>query len=543
MPHSFLLVTADMNLQILLQDAAEEAFGADTSVATKAVDLESAKLSKALRAPLPGAVFVIDARLPPTNKSAADTDGKAALDLLRDLRKRDKRTPAIILTPRAMAMSEIEAYCGPETNAAALPHAWLNGPALAGFVSMLQNPPRPTWDVIEIEVQDKTATCHLGSRAGDMIEWCEAPLSVNFIKLLANQYQTDPFSPGWSRTLYMAGAWIFGNLILSVLGPGLFRHLENASGGLKGLAFRFRVDDPALHGAPFEATVRLSDQDIVGGDQQTLFTQYPFVLLHAPITRRVRTPRLRVVAGRPDDAERLPRLLFIRSQVGEHPGGQTKTDVVSVPVLDEETGRLRFRQMQFRRLENIDRERDNLQTLEQAGLLTVCVLDLSRARDPGGAKAVLQQHLQVNQYDVVHFAGHSLTTKDQVTFIVLPGEERGGAEAMSIVEFAEAAASAGTRLVYLSSCQGSSANTVVSLAQQDVPHVLGFRYNVADDRAADFAGLFYSDLFERKQTICGSFRDACRGVYKPPPETEASPIWASPILASQSDDWMVQRVM
>ena len=357
-----------------------------------------AKLSKALRAPLPGAVFVIDARLPPTNKSAADTDGKAALDLLRDLRKRDKRTPAIILTPRAMAMSEIEAYCGPETNAVALPHAWLNGPALAEFVSMLQNPPRPTWDVIEIEVQDKTAICHLGSRTGDMIEWCEAPLSVNFIKLLANQYQTDPFSPGWSRTLYMAGAWIFGNLILSVLGPGLFRHLENASGGLKGLAFRFRVDDPALHGAPFEATVRLSDQDIVGGDQQTLFTQYPFVLLHAPITRRVRTPRLRVVAARPDDAERLPRLLFIRSQVGEHPGGQTKTDVVSVPVLDEETGRLRFRQMQFRRLENIDRERDNLQTLEQAGLLTVCVLDLSQARDPGGAKAVLQQHLEVNQY-------------------------------------------------------------------------------------------------------------------------------------------------
>ena len=40
MPHSFLLVTADMNLQILLQAAVEEAFGADTSVATKAVDLE-----------------------------------------------------------------------------------------------------------------------------------------------------------------------------------------------------------------------------------------------------------------------------------------------------------------------------------------------------------------------------------------------------------------------------------------------------------------------------------------------------------------------
>jgi hypothetical protein len=76
-----------------------------------------------------------------------------------------------------------------------------------------------------------------------------------------------------------------------------------------------------------------------------------------------------------------------------------------------------------------------------------------------------------------------------------------------------------------------------------VAHVLGFRWDVEDDRAADFAKLFYSDLFgPRSATICGAFRAACRGVYKPM-QVEASPIWASPILASRTDNWMAQRIL
>jgi CHAT domain-containing protein len=155
----------------------------------------------------------------------------------------------------------------------------------------------------------------------------------------------------------------------------------------------------------------------------------------------------------------------------------------------------------------------------------------------------LTRKLFNGRYDVVHFAGHSLTTKDGLTLLVLPGEEAGEAEGMAVQTFADGAAAAGARLVYFSSCQGSSANTVASLGQRGVPHVLGFRWDVEDDRAADFAKIFYYQLFGPiSSTICGAFRAACRGVYEPK-RIEASPIWASPILASRSDDWVAQRVL
>jgi CHAT domain-containing protein len=144
---------------------------------------------------------------------------------------------------------------------------------------------------------------------------------------------------------------------------------------------------------------------------------------------------------------------------------------------------------------------------------------------------------------VIHFAGHSLITLDNLTLLMLPGRRPGEAEAMMVEVFADLASGAGARLVYLSSCQSSSANTVASLAQRDVPCVLGFRWEVADDGAADFAELFYGGLFTGRQTICAAFRAACHGVYKPPPAIEESSAWVSPILASHSDNWITQRVL
>jgi hypothetical protein len=181
------------------------------------------------------------------------------------------------------------------------------------------------------------------------------------------------------------------------------------------------------------------------------------------------------------------------------------------------------------------------------GLLAVDKIDLSdKADNPGGrdgAEWALLSKLKKGRYDIVHFAGHSLTTKDALTLLVLPSDRLGEAEAVAVETFANAAADGGARLVYLSSCQGSSANTVASLAQRGVPHVLGFRWNVEDDRAADFAQLFYAELFgSPPAAICASFRTACQGVYKPQ-QIELSPIWASPILAMRSDDWAVSGAL
>jgi hypothetical protein len=238
--------------------------------------------------------------------------------------------------------------------------------------------------------------------------------------------------------------------------------------------------------------------------------------------------------------------LFIRSQVGENPAGTTVSDTVAVAERDHPTSRTRIKQIEFRKLENIDRELRELKQLEEAHnfqVFLLTVLDLSQERDPAGAETVLMRTLKNNRFDVVHFAGHSVTTKDGLTLLVLPGEHPGEAEGVAVETFATGAAAAGARLVYFSSCEGSSANTVASLGQRNVPYVLGFRWDVEDDRAADFAKLFYAELFgSRSATICGAFRAACRGLYQPK-LVESSPIWASPILASRTDDWMMQRIL
>jgi len=89
---------------------------------------------------------------------------------------------------------------------------------------------------------------------------------------------------------------------------------------------------------------------------------------------------------------------------------------------------------------------------------------------------VLAAQTYERRFDVVHFAGHSLTTNDSLTLLVLPGEHPGEAEGMAVETFARGAADTGAKLVYLSSCKGSSANTVASLAQRSVPYGLGFRW-------------------------------------------------------------------
>src|SRR5258707_10053900 len=120
MAHTFVLVTGDINLQTLAQQAIEQAFGENVRISTRVGDAEAAL--KAIKAPKAGAdntFVVLDARVPPTKNVGADQEGRAALHLLRELRQRSGTTRAIVITPRASAMPEIDEYCSPENGAIA----------------------------------------------------------------------------------------------------------------------------------------------------------------------------------------------------------------------------------------------------------------------------------------------------------------------------------------------------------------------------------------------------------------------------------------
>src|SRR5436190_16907724 len=161
-----------------------------------------------------------------------------------------------------------------------------------------------------------------------------------------------------------------------------------------------------------------------------------------------------------------------------------------------------------RKLDNIEREWDNL---KQLGLpVEPKSLDLS-VKKP--AAQALRDELS-NGYDIVHFAGHSITEDidgfTKRTWLILPGDRQGEAVALPIDEFAKLTGQAGVRLVYLSSCQGSSPRTVRELVSQGVPYSIGFRWDVHDTDAPVLAHAFYKALFDKSPTTIGSaFRTAC----------------------------------
>jgi hypothetical protein len=550
MPLRFLLATSDDAFRkpaiSPVRLAIKQAYKGQASVKLLPTDADAVLRSDLIATDNADAVLLLDAQLPRAAGLPPDVDESAALRLLQTLRDRGIHIPTVVITRRPMGVSEMDEYCNPSNAAIALPLRHLEGKTFAGLVGMLQKPPLSTWDVIEIDVQRTSTTCYLCGKNTPRIKWGSSPMGrFSSVQSLAYEYINLPDREGWARRIHDAGISLFRDLVIFTLGPGLFAHLEQAAGGLQRLAFRFLVDDPKLYTVPFEATVRTlgqSDPYSTNDFVQSL-TQSPFVLINAPITRRISGVVLR--AGSP--ASHVPhpaRILFIRSQVADNPAGATTGDTAAVPEVDPATGRTRIRHMEFRTLDNIDAELKCLRdrAADNAAILVLDVLDLSQAIDAEGAEKVLRERLATASYDVVHFAGHSLTTNTGMTFLILPSPTPGEAEAIAVRTFADDAASSNARLIYLSSCHGSSANTVASIAQLGVPNVLGFRWDVDDERAAAFAKLFYEALFGAKpMTICEAFRAACNGVY-PSEAIEKSQIWASPILASQSDDWMAQRI-
>jgi hypothetical protein len=137
------------------------------------------------------------------------------------------------------------------------------------------------------------------------------------------------------------------------------------------------------------------------------------------------------------------------------------------------------------------------------------------------------QALESDNWDIVHFAGHSLSRiedgKESRGYLFAGA--KGSPEAIEISEIASYLAR--TKLVYLSSCQSSSSAFAVELAQRGVPTVIGFRWSVSDDFAALHAHLFYRYLFQRRQ-INTAFLNTRRAIYNR--YSQRDRVWASSML-------------
>ncbi|WP_428667617.1 CHAT domain-containing protein [Reyranella sp.] len=491
-------------------------------------------------------LLVLDSWLPAAN--GGDEDRSSAMHatrLLHELRRRGVKTPILVIMQSFD--EDLERECNPDNRAIALPLDKLQtyqAKVLKPFMAMLMGRQdngaegssaiSGTFRVIEVDFRQDRSVCSLGfdDKPDDLIEW-KHTRSLHEIKMAANI-----FSPpnayderGWIGKVRLGGEAVFGRHVIRAIGTGLFQHIEQA-GGLSQLSFRYVITDPTLYPAPFEGSVRGRDDGQDG----------LFVLLNAPLVRRLPRPQvIRVSRHRTAQLPPKVRVLFIRSQMSEHPDGSTVSDELVVQDGTQTNG------LAFSRLDSIDHELKDMETLAaEVGpeRMVLEPLNLSDFQtEDGGVRACLRSKLTSEKYDLVHYAGHAWSSGfggREANLLVLPGATLGKAVGFPIDELAELAAEAEARFVYLSACRGTTTRSMQSFVAQGIPHALGFRCNVEDVRAAAFAKAFYRSLFKTK-SLCQSFREACASARRELETEEDSPIWVTPIMLAQSSDWAMRH--
>ena len=139
----------------------------------------------------------------------------------------------------------------------------------------------------------------------------------------------------------------------------------------------------------------------------------------------------------------------------------------------------------------------------------------------------LEDQVTTGDFDIVHFAGHSVTLDGGGgTFLILPGKSGEGI-AVSVREIAEWIRQGGCNLVFvLSSCSGSSLRTAIETMRAGAKAALGFRWDVNDRACVEYFRRFYTEYLGNKKTIPEAYCEACRRISV---SQRGVPIWASAV--------------
>jgi len=182
----------------------------------------------------------------------------------------------------------------------------------------------------------------------------------------------------------------------------------------------------------------------------------------------------------------------------------------------------------LRPLRHVDSEGADLeQYLTNRGVI---VRRLGGSSQDSASKRNVIDALKDGPWDTVHFAGHSFWDEEKSgkAVIFLPGETQ--PQILEVEPLAVLLRAARTRFVYLSSC--SSSGCGVELARKQIPAILGHRWVVDDELAAEHARLFYSNRFEYPESLEKAFLYTRQAMYDKHRENQ---IWASSVLIKQTD--------
>ena len=187
----------------------------------------------------------------------------------------------------------------------------------------------------------------------------------------------------------------------------------------------------------------------------------------------------------------------------------------------------------FEKLYNIASEADFLKDFlsQKKNELRIGTIKLLEEPEPGHTfSETLRKVLNEKKFHLVHYAGHSYyDAHTKKGYIILPGEDY--PEVVDIEELSVWLRRAKTQFVFLSSCHSSEENFVFELARKKIPAILGFRWDIDDERASEYAECFYQQLFQKTNTLEYALLEARKEMHTKHPQNR---IWAAPMLVLQT---------
>jgi hypothetical protein len=474
-------------------------------------------------------LIIVDAAVRADTGDLVPGDGAAAIEFLNWIEKKLPDVPVLVAAPEAsediqrkvLSRRNVSLWGVEQDKSTDADSGAIFAETLAGLALASTKPRRR----ITIDVRRTCARYRVSN--GDYEYVSSGDIAYNELPTIEYlMRRLDKFSPLqngvvallWEDTLQGFGKNLFDVLIKDTVGPHVVEMLkttpgvEDASGSEIDLRFEIDVRTPEyerLFKLPFE-----------------LVNNYEygnFLCSRVPMARRIRlnsnndSRRNRSPLSPSPDGTPL-KILFVK--------GNTRNTVT----LARETvdGISRYPLPPLRK---IQKELEILQEIAKApGARRPASVTVMGDEDPPvvglALRNLLEDRLSKEHFDIVHFAGHSVTLEDDGgTYLIFPDEGEGGM-AVPIGDVAGWLNKGDGHLMVLSSCEGTSVKTAMETMKGGAEGVIGFRWEVDDALCVEYFNRFYRSYLKDGRSYSESFRDACREVYG---DFNSLPTWASAV--------------
>jgi hypothetical protein len=270
-----------------------------------------------------------------------------------------------------------------------------------------------------------------------------------------------------------------------------------------------------------------------------------FLMLDATISRREKAREDRF-SLRKNGGDGVLNILVVRADVDDNSSVKGPDDALwlkyGTHIRLEELPNLHAEVRMLRSLEKSPRRARSALRPAERRKINVCVLagKKGKRKKPWSLAETVKDELEKDprRYDVVHFAGHALfptegKSKDDRGYLVFSGYPR--PEAFPIATVAGWLKDTSVDLIYLSCCHSNAPQAATEFAINNVRMAIGFSWDLDDQKAVDFAKVFYEELLSRQLKVCRAFREARKKLHND--YKAGDPIWASAVLVAQPADW------